>query len=63
MEKKLRQLLDFQRFAGNKRLDAFIKQAEESYEQALSDEEIGLVNAAGDSEIRYKKKDILNNDE
>ena len=37
MEKYLRQMFDFQRFAGNKRLEALIRQAEDSYAKALSD--------------------------
>ena len=63
MEKILRQLFDFQRFAGNERLEILIKQAEASYERALSDEDMGLINAAGDPGARHRKKDIPGDDE
>ena len=63
MEKILRQLFDFQRFAGNERLEILIKQAEASYERALSDEDKGLVNAAGEPESRRGKKGFCGDDE
>ncbi len=50
MEQALRNLLDFQRFAQNKRLNALITQTEERYRQALSDEDLDWVNAAGEPE-------------
>ena len=63
MEKYLRQMFDFQRFAGNRRLEELIRQAEDSYAKALSDEDLGLVNAAGDPGARHRKKDIPGDDE
>lgn len=62
MEKKLKQLFDFQRFTGNKRLDSIIKQAETSYGRILSDEEMEWVNAAGEPQVR-RKKGIVKDDE
>ncbi len=59
----MRQLFDFQRFAGNERLEILIKQAEASYERALSDEDMGLVNAAGEPEFRRGKKGFCGDDE
>ena len=46
MEQALRNL----RFAQNKRLNALITQTEERYRQALSDEDLDWVNAAGEPE-------------
>ena len=63
MEKYLRQMFDFQRFAGNGRLEELIRQAEDSYAKALSDVDLGLVNAAGVPGARHRKKDIPGEDE
>ena len=58
MEKRLRALFDFQRFAGNERLDALIRAAEESDAGTpLDDGELDL-NAAGEPEAwRLRGKD------
>ena len=57
-EKRLRALFDFQRFAGNERLDALIRAAEESGAGTpLDDGELDL-NAAGEPEAwRLRGKD------
>lgn len=59
MEQMLRGLLDFQRFARNERLRVLIAQAEEVYRQALSDEDLGWVNAAGEPE-GYSRNEVDN---
>ena len=59
MEQMLRGLLDFQRFARNERLWALIVQSEEAYRQALSDEDLEWVNAAGEPE-GYSRNEVDN---
>ena len=58
IEKRLRTLFDFQRFAGNERLDAIIRAAGESDAGTpLDDGELDL-NAAGEPETwRLRGKD------
>lgn len=51
MEKILQTLFDYQRFEKNARLEKLIGETEERYAAALSDDELGLVNAAGEFEI------------
>ncbi len=48
MEKKLRKIMDFQRFAGNQRLSAIIADVENRYEQSLDDDALAFVSAAGE---------------
>ena len=57
-ERRLRALFDFQRFAGNERLDALIRAAEESDAGTpLGDGELEW-NAAGEPEVwRLRGKD------
>ena len=50
MEKKLTRLFDYQKFQGNARLAAIIGDVESRYARALSDDELELVNAAGDAD-------------
>ena len=47
MDKKLRTLFDYQRFAGNSRLEGMIAEAERNNIRELSMDELGMVNAAG----------------
>ena len=47
MEKKMRQLFDYQKFARNPRLDAMLAETEERC-NALDDDDLGNVSAAGD---------------
>ena len=47
MENKIKALFEFQRFSGNKRLEAMINAAESRYQNELSDEEVEIVSAAG----------------
>ena len=54
-ESFLRKLFDFQRFAGNKRLDEMIRAAEEAETgRPLEDSEMNL-NAAGETDVRRLK--------
>lgn len=48
MEKKLRQLFDYQKFQKDPRLEAMLSETEKRYEGSLSDAELELVSAAGD---------------
>ena len=48
MDKRLKRLFDFQRFAGNRRLAALIERAEFLHAESLSDEDLEKVSAAGD---------------
>ena len=59
MEAKLRSLMDYQRFVKNKHLACLIDEAEKRFNEALSDDELSLVNAAG--EIN-RGKVVKNND-
>ena len=48
MEKKLKKLFDYQRFEKNERLEKIIKETESRYGGELSDDDLSLVNAAGE---------------
>ena len=50
MEKKLRRVFDYQKFAPNSRLGAMIAETERRY-QALNDDDLFLVSAAGETDI------------
>lgn len=55
-QKKLTALFDYQRFAGNERLQALIADTENRCLNALSDDDLEWVSAAGEpSELREKK--------
>lgn len=51
MEQKLKRLFDYQKFARNPRLDAMLAEAEGRYAGGLSDDDLELVSAAGDSQM------------
>ena len=58
LERKLNNLFDFQRFAGNKRLGRVIEETRLKYNNVyvLSDDELSGVNAAGEiDELRGKR--------
>lgn len=57
MEKKLRQLFDFQKFSGNKRLAEMIEATEKCYGKALSDDDLQQVNAAGEFVLQKSRED------
>ena len=48
MEEKLKKLFDFQRFENNGKLAELIRETEERYPSELSDDDLGLIAAAGD---------------
>lgn len=61
MEKKLKQLFDFQRFSENERLAGLIRETENRYESVeLSDDSLSRVAAAGEvvlpKEAKIEKK-------
>ena len=47
MEKKLNKLFDYQRFEKNEKLEKLIRETESRYANALSEDELSLVSAAG----------------
>ena len=51
MEQKLKRLFDYQKFARNPRLDAMLSEAEGRYDHAVSDDDLELVSAAGNSQF------------
>ena len=61
MENKISRLFDYQKYAPNDKLSAIIKDVESRYSldiQELSDDELGMLSAAGNTDvIREKKKD------
>ena len=48
MEKKLKRLLDYQRFEKNEKLEKLIRETESRYAKELSDDDLSLVSAAGE---------------
>ena len=51
MEKKLKKLFDYQRFEQNDKLEKLIRETESRYAKGLSDDDLFLVNAAGEPKI------------
>ena len=47
IERKLRELFALQKFVQNPRIDAMVRDAEARYGALLSDEDLGMVSAAG----------------
>lgn len=54
MEKKLKGLFDYQRFAPSSKLAKLISETEARYGTALSDDDLGFVAAAGEVEKTVK---------
>lgn len=48
MERKLQAMFDFQHFQQNERLARLIEETESRYGEELSDDDLGLVSAAGE---------------
>ena len=48
MEKKLKRLFDYQRFEQNEKLEKLILKTESRYSKELTDDDLSLVNAAGE---------------
>ena len=61
MEEKLKALFDYQVFEKNAHLSRVINRAENHFARELSEEDLGLVNAAGDCFDADFKNDDLNN--
>lgn len=57
MENKLKSLFEYQRFAGNPKLDKLIKETKDREGRMLSDDELYMINAASNI-IRRKQEDI-----
>lgn len=57
MEKKLTRLFDYQRFENNSRLSKIIAQTEAKYAKQLDEDDLFLVNAAGETDAVTDKKD------
>lgn len=49
MERKLKKLFDYQKFARNPRLYAMLVEAEGRYKSTLEDDDLEFVTAAGDN--------------
>lgn len=47
MEKKLKSMFEYQRFAANDRLSRIIAETEERYGREIDDDDLWMVNAAG----------------
>lgn len=47
MEKKLKRLFDYQKYADNRRLAKMIEDTETRYGEKLTDEDLEMVSAAG----------------
>ncbi len=64
IEQKLRYLFDFQKFAGNKKLNDLIQDTDTRYTRSLSDEELSYVNAAGiPAMMNIKDQNTTNKDD
>lgn len=62
MKDILRELFEYQRFEGNRRLEAIIQRAESFQGESLSDEDLEYVSAAGDPDAaRLGKEDEARN--
>ena len=63
MEKKLKQMFDYQAFSGNREIDRMMQEAETRYGSALSDDDLYFVNAAGtEIDLDREKKDQKDDD-
>ncbi len=60
MERKLKNLFDFQRFEGNSSLQAVINDVHARYALAeLSDDELTMVNAAGVQAMQSSYRNVI----
>ena len=59
MERKLFQAFDRQRFQQNERLSDIIGEVESRYAQALSDDDLEMVSAAGEATVPTVNPDML----
>lgn len=59
MMASLKDLFDYQKFAGNSRLESMIKDTESRYGSKFSLDDLELINAAGTPEQIQQQKDLL----
>lgn len=59
MMASLKDLFDYQKFAGNSRLEAMIKDTESRYGSKLSIDDLELVSAAGTPDQIQQQKELL----
>ncbi|MBQ0125683.1 MAG: hypothetical protein KBS59_05090 [Clostridiales bacterium] len=52
----MKALFEYQKFERNTKLEALIKETENRYEKKLSDEELLMVCAAGDTDVPQSEK-------
>ncbi len=57
----LKDLFEYQKFAGNSRLEAMIRSTESRYGSKLGLDDLEFINAAGTPEMIQKQKDMLEN--
>lgn len=57
MENKLKKMFEYQKFENNPRLAKLIGETEARYGSAIDDDDLFMVNAAGDADIFNGKKD------
>lgn len=57
MEKKLRSMFEFQRFAQNPRISKLIAETESRMAQAMDDDDLWMVNAAGTADEAFNHID------
>lgn len=55
MEKRIKDLFEYQKFENNSRLAKLISETENRYASELSDDDLFFVNAAGEFDISGKK--------
>lgn len=63
MKNRHRFLFDYQRFANNERLGALIAKTENRYHNAVSDDDLEIVSAAGETAISEKRLSNKGDDE
>ena len=59
MERKLSQLFDRQRFQQSERLASIISGVERRYAKVMSDNDLELVNAAGDADAMLPRAELM----
>ncbi len=61
MDSKLARLFDYQKYSPNSKLDSIIKDVESRHKtdiRLLSDDELGMLNAAGNIDVQRIQSDI-----
>lgn len=57
LDRKLKALFEFQRYEKNPRVEALIRETQSRYGAELSDDALGMVNAAGDVYAQFLSED------